>query len=76
MVAKRFTQKVSFGYEKIFAPVAKMIYVRMLIAIVSISQWNLSQLDVNNDFLNEDLKEKVYMSPPPGVSNHLWGFVD
>ena len=54
-------------YEETFAPVAKMTTIRTLIAITSIRQWHISQLDVKNAFLNGDLQEKVYMASPPSI---------
>ena len=62
------------NYEETFALVAKMTTIYTLIAVVSVCQWHISQLDVKNAFLNEDLQEKVYMVPPPGVS-HDSGYV-
>ncbi|GAA0165299.1 hypothetical protein LIER_20739 [Lithospermum erythrorhizon] len=38
-----------------------------ILAIVVHHKWPLSQLDVNNAFLHEDLFEEVYMKPPDGV---------
>jgi hypothetical protein len=61
-------------YKETFALIAKMIAIRTLIAVASIHQWHISQLDVKNAFLNEDLQEKVYMAPPPGVS-HDFGYI-
>jgi len=42
-------------YEEIFAHVAKIITIRTLIVVASIRQWHISQLEVKNTFLNEDL---------------------
>jgi len=61
-------------YEETFAPVAKLTTICTLIAVASVRQWHISQLDVKNAFLNEDLQEEVYMTPPPSVS-HDFGYV-
>ena len=47
---------------------SKMTTVRTLIAVASIRQWHISQMDVKNAFLNGDLVEEVYMVSSPSVS--------
>ena len=69
LVAKGYAQEYGIDYEETFAPVARIISVRSLLAIAVVHQWPLFQMDVKNAFLNGDLTEEVYMQAPPGYSD-------
>ncbi|KAJ9545128.1 hypothetical protein OSB04_024835 [Centaurea solstitialis] len=68
LVAKGFNQEYGIDYEENFAHVARVTSVLRLLAIAATKHWPLFQMDVKNAFLNGDLSEEVYMTPPPGVS--------
>ncbi|XP_019455167.1 PREDICTED: uncharacterized protein LOC109356296 [Lupinus angustifolius] len=67
LVVKRYTQTTGIDYLDTFSPVIKMTTIRTIIALASIKNWHLYQLDVNTTFSHGDLIEKVYMKPPPGL---------
>ncbi|KAM0875014.1 hypothetical protein ACQ4PT_037075 [Festuca glaucescens] len=67
LVARGFQQEQSRDYDGSFALVAHMTTVRTLLAVASVCHWSVSRLDVKNAFLNGELREEVYMQPPPGA---------
>lgn len=66
LFAKGYTQQHGVDYTEVFAPVARMDTIRLVLALVAQKGWPLFQLDVKSAFLHGELKEEVYVEQPPG----------
>nr|GEZ37231.1 hypothetical protein [Tanacetum cinerariifolium] len=63
LVVRGFNQKEGLDYKHTFSLVAKLVTIRVLIAITTAKQWPLHQLDINNAFLHGFIDEEIYMLP-------------
>ncbi|KAL4581058.1 hypothetical protein LXL04_017266 [Taraxacum kok-saghyz] len=61
LVAKGFVQKQGIDFDEVFAPVAWLNTVRLILALAAQHGWVVHHLDVKSAFLNGDLKEEVYV---------------
>jgi hypothetical protein len=66
VVAQGFTQIEGVNYDETFAPVAKLASLRTILAIAAELDLEVHQMDVKSAYLNGELKEDIYMKPPPG----------
>lgn len=66
LVAKGYKQKYGVDYDEVFAPVARMETIRLLISLAAQMKWKIYQLDVKSAFLNGYLEEEVYVEQPMG----------
>jgi hypothetical protein len=64
LVARGFLQQEGIDFDDVFAPVARMESVRLL-ALSAQEGWHVHHMDVKLAFLNDDLKEEVYVHQPP-----------
>lgn len=66
LVAKGYVQQYGVDYEEVFAPVARIETIRLLISLAASHGWEIHHLDVKTAFLHGDLKETVYVTQPEG----------
>jgi hypothetical protein len=66
LVVEGYIQRAGVDYDEVFAPVARMESVRLMIAVVAHQGWEVHHMDVKSAFLNDDLQEEVYVSQPLG----------
>ncbi|KAJ0532224.1 putative RNA-directed DNA polymerase [Helianthus annuus] len=66
LVAKGYCQEFGVDYVEVYAPVARMDTIRMMIAFAAQRGWNILQMDVKSAFLHGALQEDVYVQQPQG----------
>ena len=68
LVARGFVQREGIDFKEVFAPVARMESVRLLLALAAAKDWRVHHLDVKSAFLNGGLAETVFVRQPPGFA--------
>jgi len=66
LVAKGYAQQHGVDYTEVFALVARMDTVRMIIALAAQRSWLIYQLDVKFAFLHGELSEDLFVGQPKG----------
>nr|GEU40624.1 copia protein [Tanacetum cinerariifolium] len=61
-----YSQQEGIDYDETFAPVARIESIRLFLAYAAHKDFTVYQIDLKTTFLNEILKEKVYVGQPPG----------
>ena len=61
LVAKGFSQFHGIDYDETFSPLVMLKSIRILLAISAYMDYEIWQMDVETNFLNENLLEDVYM---------------
>jgi Reverse transcriptase (RNA-dependent DNA polymerase) len=63
---KGYQQKIDIDYDEVFALVAQMETIRLLISVAAQFEWLIYQMDMKSAFLNRVLEEEVYVEQPLG----------
>ena len=66
LVAKGYAQQYGVDYTEVFAPMAKMDTIRIILSTAAQYGWNIFQLDVKSTFLHGDLNEEIFVQQPTG----------
>ena len=61
--------KDGFDFHETFSLVVKQTTIRVVLSLALSKGWLIRQLDVNNAFLNGDLKEDIYLQQPEGFAD-------
>nr|GEV55556.1 ribonuclease H-like domain, reverse transcriptase, RNA-dependent DNA polymerase [Tanacetum cinerariifolium] len=66
LVAKGYVQEQGIDFDEVFASVARIKTVRLILVLAAYHGWQVHHLDVKSAFLHGDLKEEVYVTQPEG----------
>ena len=58
---KGYKQQYGVDYEDVFASIARMETLRLMISLAAQKRWKIFQIDVKSAFLNNNLEEGVYV---------------
>ncbi|KAL0393234.1 UNVERIFIED_CONTAM: Retrovirus-related Pol polyprotein from transposon TNT 1-94 [Sesamum radiatum] len=70
LVAKGFKQNEGIDYFDTYFPVARLTMIWVLIALASVYNLLIHQMDVKTAFLYGELEEEIYMDQPEGFIAH------
>jgi hypothetical protein len=69
LVAQGFSQVEGPDVGEIFAPIARLESIKILLAFATSKGFKLYQMDVKSAFLNGVIQEEVFVRQPPGFKN-------
>jgi hypothetical protein len=69
-VAQGYTQVEDLDFGEIYAPVARLEAIRILLAYACAHNIKIYQMDVKSVFLNGYINEEVYVEQPPGFEDY------
>nr|GEX55222.1 hypothetical protein [Tanacetum cinerariifolium] len=72
LVAHGYRQEEEIDFVESFAPVARLDDIRIFLAYAAYMNMIVYQMDVKTTFLNDILREEVYVSQPDDNPNHVY----
>eukprot|EP00833_Pecoramyces_ruminatium_P006451 jgi/Orpsp1_1/1180483/evm.model.c7180000073588.1 len=74
LVAKGYAQKYGLNYDKTYSPTLSIDGVKLIIALASMYNWDIQQLDIKAAYLNAYLDKPIYTPVPRGDRNFGKGY--
>nr|GEU63276.1 copia protein [Tanacetum cinerariifolium] len=79
LVAVGYSQQEGIYYDETFAPVSQIEAISLFLAYDAHKDFTVFQMDIKTTFLNNILKEEVYVAQPPGFvskqyPDHVYAF--
>ena len=68
LVAKGFSQTAGVDYEEVFAPIARLDSLRLLLSLAANFDMEPHHIDIKSAYLNGDLDEEIYMDQLKGFT--------
>ncbi|GKE96901.1 copia protein, partial [Tanacetum coccineum] len=69
LVAQGYRQEEGVDYDEVFAPVARIKEIRLILAFASFMGFTVYQMDVKSAFLYGKITEEVYVKQPPSFED-------
>jgi len=64
-VAKGYSQVYGIDYFDTFAAGIKLTTLRLILTYFASEDWEIHHVDIKNAFVNAEIKEEIYIKPPP-----------
>jgi len=68
LIARGFVQREGIDFKEVFAPVARIESIRLLLALAAVKYWRIHHLDIKLAFLNGELVETIFVRKPLGFA--------
>lgn len=65
LVARGFLRKLGIEFNEVYALVARLETIRVVVAITTYKGWKMHKYDIKSAFLNGLLDKEIYVQQPP-----------
>nr|GEU70132.1 retrovirus-related Pol polyprotein from transposon TNT 1-94 [Tanacetum cinerariifolium] len=72
LVVQDYSQEEGIDYDETFTPVARMEAIRIFLAFATYMNFKVYQIDVKSTFLNDKLKDEVFVKQAPSFESICW----